>query len=1584
MWKANIKTWFAISIIRPAILSVIFLFLLFPARSVFADGPAVQWEKTFGGSDIDAGFSVQQTTDGGYIIAGLTYSFGTGNGDVYLIKTDSAGNLLWQKTFDGYAGYSVQQTNDGGYIVAGPLSNIVGYSHVFLIKTDSSGNLSWRKTLGGNGDDGAYSVQLTSDGGYIIAGSTDSFGAGHSDVYLIKTDSVGNKQWQKTFGGSDFDMGLWSQQTIDGGYIILGQTRSFGEGDYDIYLIKTDSVGNKQWQKTFGGSGSDYPGSVQQTADGGYIVSGSIASSGEGGYDVCLLKTDLNGNLQWQKIFGGSRDDFGGIVQLTFDGGFTIAGATKSFGAGGADAYLIKTDSFGNIQWQKTIGGSDNDYGGFIQLTSDGGYIVAGSTFSYGEGLDDVYLIKLAPDVSIGTINGVVQDSQTGVPINGAEVFVAGMSHLNAKSDATGHYQIVGLPYNTLFTLVASASGYKTSYTNNVQVTEANPFKTVDIDLTPSPWQSLKLIELNPNPNADSMVIMKGGTGHWYYQIVDDAGAAGDGNVTTNLGTTFCSNSKIRPGVVQIDVNAADVTDGQIVRITHLNNVPLDSAHQKYFVVDMSPLTQSKIWELRTEADLGISNIQVESEAGTEICLRDEQGSDSAPELTSVSRKAILGVGLSTSVEIAGYCRINEFDYGKRVGGGVSLICGKDVRDRFVYTYDTTDLSENIAKLYTMLFSPPNELSPVLEIIKRGIEAPLVAEYQDMLEAGIYLKGSGWIKGNLGIGSLASPLGLDYRFRGEFGLNAKGTGILVFRKNGTFAVAVEISCDYEQEAGYGTSGLTWNILPSSLKHFNPTESEFLYCVRFEAGFSPAGTLCDVNIAERWGNPTASGPYNITEEVWTITGPSDKLLKAIPSLGIFYLLVHSVGATETKMIDFAPSDIREELEDLFCKAQSDAGLVIRYERNLLPSQIISESKFELDIGASGLIKLSIGAGTEGRTVETRKLLIETGRVVGTSRYPTESYKEADYTPIGITLGDVYAKSLLDVGQPVIQSILDYGEQIAQAGQEFILNAGNSVLQIGADVLEAGQKIFNVFEAQFGKEMMALAADSNMPLEDKYFGIGGTYRLEPADLNLPAPATFTISYSDSEVGDKDESTFRMYRWNDSIGKWEFIGGTVDIIKNTVTASINRFGTYAIGARVEYGKFTFDAEPNEAPSDGNSIITFASEIVRNNDGTQVTDGTLFTLGVSGGTITTADVNTSLDGVQIVTNSGILQFTLKAPQVGMKVKAEAISLNGLANVTGNVAFTDANAPQAPTGVKVKIGQGKIFLSWDKNTEIDLAGYKIYFDDDQNGPPYNGVAYYSGQNSPIDVADANNHFLRGLQSAHRYYVAVTAYDVVGNESSFSREIVFYNTLPPDSDSDGMPDSWEIKYAEAANGLIPTADDGMLDNDGDGLTNFEEYISDNNPLDSDTDGDGVKDSNDICPNTGPNVIVDANGCPIGDFDLDGAVGLRDLRDFVLHWLEVDCKDPKWCEGTDFDMSTTVNLTDFAFFANQWSGEARLKGDFSHDGTIDMRDLLIFCEQWLTICSGPTWCEGCDFDKSSFVDLADFAQFAEHWLEGITP
>jgi hypothetical protein len=345
------------------------------------------WQQTYGDSlAIDIGYSALQTNDGGYIVTGWTNSYSSGTWgyyDVYLLKTDIYGVEQWNQTYGGIQhdeGYSVLQTNDGGYIICGwTLSFGSGDEDLYLIKTDAYGDSLWTQTFGGVDSERGWSIQQTTDGGYIICGNTKSYGNGDNDVYLVKTDGNGQEEWVKTFGGTNTDESYAVCQTNDGGYIITGHTRSFGNSG--VYLIKTDSIGTEQWFQTYG-TYFDKGFSVQQTTDGGYIICGTTFSTSSGNRDVYIIKTDGNGTEQWSQAFGGTESDYGNSIEQTLDGGYVIVGVTVSPGNLARDIYLIKTDSIGDSLWTLTLGGIGNDEGNTVQQTPDGGYIICATVFT--------------------------------------------------------------------------------------------------------------------------------------------------------------------------------------------------------------------------------------------------------------------------------------------------------------------------------------------------------------------------------------------------------------------------------------------------------------------------------------------------------------------------------------------------------------------------------------------------------------------------------------------------------------------------------------------------------------------------------------------------------------------------------------------------------------------------------------------------------------------------------------------------------------------------------------------------------------------------------------------------------------------------------------------------------------------------------------------------------------------------------------------------------------------------------------------------------------------------------------------------
>jgi type IX secretion system substrate protein len=407
------------------------------------------------GRNTAQGFAGQQTSDGGYIMSGLT-TVTTTNYDYLVVKIDANGDTLWTKTYGGIGddeSYAMQQTTDGGYIFAGiDSSSGLGNYNVYLVKTDANGDTLWTKSYGGSSDDFGQAVQQTADGGYIVAGYTGSFGAGNNDVYLLKTDANGNLIWSKTYGGAQGDYAFAVKQTAEGGYIVAGITSSFGvttNGTYnDIYLLKTNSTGTLTWSKTYGKDGDDWGFGVIQTNDGGYAITGHTQTDSLDNYsELCLIKTDLNGDTLFTKSFGGPNFNKGLAILQTSDSGFAIGGSTYSFGNGASDFYLLKTNKTGSMLFNSTFGGGGDDIPYAIGQTSDNGFVLSGYTQSYAVDSNSFYMVKTdasgnsyncnQTNPTPSVINGVAIIGTPATVVGSPATITANSTHTKIKSGVT-------------------------------------------------------------------------------------------------------------------------------------------------------------------------------------------------------------------------------------------------------------------------------------------------------------------------------------------------------------------------------------------------------------------------------------------------------------------------------------------------------------------------------------------------------------------------------------------------------------------------------------------------------------------------------------------------------------------------------------------------------------------------------------------------------------------------------------------------------------------------------------------------------------------------------------------------------------------------------------------------------------------------------------------------------------------------------------------------------------------------------------------------------------------------------------------
>lgn len=382
----------------------LFLMIVFVLCGI--DSPsAMGFEKVFGGTDLDRGVYVSPTQDGGYIVVGVTKSFGNGDEDVYLVRTDPTGEILWTQTYGGAGqdnGWSVLETRDGFLLAGYTRSFGSGGFDFYLIKTNAEGESEWFETYGGVGEDRCWALAPTSDGGFVLAGETTSSGAGERDFYLVKTDSSGTEMWSRTYGGEKGDRCFSVAQADDGGYLLAGQTYSEGAGDRDVYILKTKANGEMEWSQTYGGPASDVGHCITRTSDSSFVVTGYTTSFATDGDDPYLIKIDSQGQTMWTRVL--SLDGINHTItgEQATDGGFYLVGFSEYRQEGAVAALLVKADPEGRLEWHRDILRTNRgqSFGYTVRATTDGGCVFTGHTTVDSAGDLDLLLVRVDDDDS--------------------------------------------------------------------------------------------------------------------------------------------------------------------------------------------------------------------------------------------------------------------------------------------------------------------------------------------------------------------------------------------------------------------------------------------------------------------------------------------------------------------------------------------------------------------------------------------------------------------------------------------------------------------------------------------------------------------------------------------------------------------------------------------------------------------------------------------------------------------------------------------------------------------------------------------------------------------------------------------------------------------------------------------------------------------------------------------------------------------------------------------------------------------------------------------------------------------------------
>jgi hypothetical protein len=420
--------------------------------------PKPLWWHAHGGGFEDEGAAVAPTTDGGYIATGWTKTYGAGNGDVWLVKTNETGVEEWNRTYGG-KGFDFGEgvlAEDNGYVIIGTTPSFgAGGMDFWLIKTDLSGNELWNRTYGGAGDDKGMAISSTTDGGYVITGYWKPGVAGWRQLWVIKTDSGGNIEWDSKLGGELDDEGWAVMQTTDGGYVAAGYTASYGAGGADLWLISMDANGTEKWNTTFGGIGDDFGSALIETSDGNYTIVGQTESFGNVYNDfddkttvnAWMLKVTESGTELWNRSIGNIWYEYAEEIIETDDGGYFMAGSSGSYHGENFNIFLMRLDENGTEQWSKGFGGKDYDFTYGMTINSEGGLVITGSIGSAGSGGTDLILLEFDPKMPVPVPN---------IPPM--------LTITNPAENATisGYYKITGTAWDDglyLFTFVSIDNG---------------------------------------------------------------------------------------------------------------------------------------------------------------------------------------------------------------------------------------------------------------------------------------------------------------------------------------------------------------------------------------------------------------------------------------------------------------------------------------------------------------------------------------------------------------------------------------------------------------------------------------------------------------------------------------------------------------------------------------------------------------------------------------------------------------------------------------------------------------------------------------------------------------------------------------------------------------------------------------------------------------------------------------------------------------------------------------------------------------------------------------------------------------------
>ena len=987
-------------------------------------------------------------------------------------------------------------------------------------------------------------------------------------------------------------------------------------------------------------------------------------------------------------------------------------------------------------------------------------------------------------------ITGVVSDVTTGLPIE--EVQVVTLNYSSQPTDQNGIYTLFPMPgYG--YQVSASAVNYETSVWSNIHLIPGSEIVELDFELTPALFTP-SLTTLEPNPNSDISTVQQSGTLHRYYKIINISGPKPWPSIPVMV--TGLDFSRIYQsdgdGLVDVFIHSYEIGNGlpnaqTTFTIESVNNEPLDVPIQ--FIGKVISQQYAKYWESKTFTKKGVSHFSVEVESGFYSTLNVESGT--FPQTFSVTRQRRAGVGISTGVGAGLSVTMGDINMGGHAHAGAGLVVSGITEDSYEFPLSSYDSWEAVAQ-YIMIadgsFSKlDNAMIRFLTVCQNNFssQSTLEGAYVGDRKA-IDLKGQASASAQMGL--LQIPL-----------VEVAGTGNIGVEGRTTF----DVRRDYTNQLniwGIEQSGRMSSNAQAGIKFHLPPNSTFakempdMFTVynqdekvgfRFEILRDPVSsqilefqlTLLRRSSTNNSGFEKESRYVFSASSILTVIENISEIVQNLSKASLF----NSVIKVSNTTFQLLANEMFNEAGAL----QGNPDIVVNVEYYVYRREFssISSVPININVGLAAWLKLSVEFGKEDGFEEGKQRLIEKGRWINGKHYPTESFS-GSIPYINYSLQQRMQEITDEVPlwlRSLIGSINFISKFMKQDNTYYIGDNGSYIVipensfPTGIDSLSATS--WSWYGDSPSKRLNDVRSDEKLLFEGNRqraensfgmkYGVGGFYQFEPLDTLFLEPCLLTIKYTEDEVQDIDELSLGMY-YEDKLNKrWIYIGGVVDTINKTVTASIDRLALFTLAPAMPHGSFGLNAMPASIYADSLSFTTIFSDTIFNNNVSPAFNGQLFTVNTTLGTIITPDADTTLPGIQVPVMNHKIEFQVKSNYLGGEATISARSVNGSAYAETQVVFYDTIPPQPPIMLNVFAGDKQVQVQWSQNIDADLAGYIIYYDTDTL-PPYNGIHTVIGQPSPTIVGIETQRNIIGLFNDTTYYFAVSAYDFSGNESALS------------------------------------------------------------------------------------------------------------------------------------------------------------------------------------------------------------------------